>query len=358
MIVRTKTEAKGGITDREKEQLSMHTRKWIENALSTEPVNSERLNAAIKDLYRVSGLKEPRVVIVPSPRIMALSGGIASAIWYCKKNSDSATFAATHDATRAATHDATDSATDDETRVATFSATFDATDIVSDISQRYGISSSFLKNCISSWWRMHQGGNMWSSFDCYLSALRDVIGLELPVFDKYKAWEDCAKEGGFRIMHEEFCIVSDRPAVLKIDEQNRPHCEDGPSHQWRDGWSLYHWHGVKVPEEWIMEKSLDAKTAITWENMEQRRAACEIVGWSNILKELNAKTIDKNSNPFVGELLEVDLPDIGREKFLKVKCGTDREFALPVPPDMKRASQAQAWLNFTTEDNYLPMVRT
>jgi hypothetical protein len=39
-------------------------------------------------------------------------------------------------------------------------------------------------------------------------------------------------------------------------------------------------------------------------------------------------------------------------------CGTGREFALPVPPDMVRASQAQAWLNFTTEDMYIPEVRT
>ena len=90
----------------------------------------------------------------------------------------------------------------------------------------------------------------------------------------------------------------------------------------------------------------------------QRRCACEILGWNTILNELDAVSIDKNKNPMVGELLEVKIPDIGRERFLRVKCGTDREFALPVPPDMQSASQAQAWLNFTTEDMYLPKVRT
>ena len=45
----------------------------------------------------------------------------------------------------------------------------------------------------------------------------------------------------------------------------------------------------------------------------------------------------------IGTLLEVDIPDIGREKFLRVLCGTGREFALPVPPDMKTALQANAW---------------
>ena len=45
----------------------------------------------------------------------------------------------------------------------------------------------------------------------------------------------------------------------------------------------------------------------------------------------------------IGTLLEVNLPDIGKEKFLKVLCGTGREFAIPVPPFMKTALEANAW---------------
>ena len=65
-------------------------------------------------------------------------------------------------------------------------------------------------------------------------------------------------------------------------------------------------------------------------NVEQRRAACELVGWVNILSQLNAKTIDIDDDD-IGTLLEVEIPDSGKEKFLQVKCGTGREFALPVP---------------------------
>jgi len=63
-----------------------------------------------------------------------------------------------------------------------------------------------------------------------------------------KLWEECVVHGGFRVLHEDFCMVSDFPEILLKDEQNRPHCENGPSHKWRDGWSLYHWHGVSIPE--------------------------------------------------------------------------------------------------------------
>ena len=118
-------------------------------------------------------------------------------------------------------------------------------------------------------------------------------------------------------MHEDFCMVSDFPEVLMVDDQNRPHCENGPSHKWRDGWSIYHWHGVKVPSEWIEDKkTLTGAIALAVENTEQRRAACEIVGWDNVLKQLKAKVINKHENPEIGELLEVNIPDSGKERLL------------------------------------------
>ena len=104
---------------------------------------------------------------------------------------------------------------------------------------------------------------------------------------------------------------------------------------------------------------LTAKIALTWNNIEQRRCACEILGWVKILRELNAKIIDEDNDPEVGTLVEVDIPDIGREKFLRVLCGTKREFALPVPPEMKTALEANAWtFGFSSKDFVIPEVRT
>lgn len=199
---------------------------------------------------------------------------------------------------------------------------------------------------------------MWAGYDSYLSAARDILGLKLPVHEKYAAWEQCAIEGGFRVMHEDFCMVSDFPEILRVDNENRPHCENGPSHRWRDGWSLYYWHGVSIPGEWVSGKPPSAKEALTWSNIEQRRAACEIVGWAKILRELNARVIDEDGDEEIGTLLEVDLPDSGRERFLQVKCGTGRQFALPVPPDMKTAIQANAWTYGLDPKDFSPEVRT
>ena len=54
-------------------------------------------------------------------------------------------------------------------------------------------------------------------------------------------------------------------------------------------------------------------------------------------------SIDKDDDPMVGELVEVTIPEIGKERFLRVVCGTGRKFALPVPPNMKTALEANAW---------------
>ena len=98
---------------------------------------------------------------------------------------------------------------------------------------------------------------------------------------------------------------------------------------------------------------------MTWVNIEQRRAACEILGWAKILKELDAKIINEDGDPEIGTLVEVNLPDLGKERFLRVLCGTKREFAIPVPPDMKTAVAAQAWTwGLELEDFIVPEVRT
>ena len=210
------------------------------------------------------------------------------------------------------------------------------------------------------WSSVYQGGAYWAQYDSYLTAMRDILGLRLKEHENYKYWEEAAIHGTFRVMHEKFCIVSDFPEMLKIDDQNRAHGQDGPSHRWRDGWSLYHWHGVAVPEHWIIKKeTLTAKEAMTWVNIEQRRAAIEIVGWANVLEQLDAKIINEDGDPEIGTLVEVNLPDLGRERFLKVKCGTGRIFAIPVPPDTKTALEGQAWtFGVELKDFTVPEVRT
>lgn len=90
----------------------------------------------------------------------------------------------------------------------------------------------------------------------------------------------------------------------------------------------------------------------------QRRAAAEILGWARILEELQPTVIDRNADPEIGTLLRCDLPDSPGEQFLRVKCGTQREFVLPVPPDVRTAQEANAWTYGLKGDEYKLEART
>ena len=153
-------------------------------------------------------------------------------------------------------------------------------------------------------------------------------------------------------------ICVEQPCLHIADD--RLHREDGPAVEWPAGEAYYFWRGTQVPKDWIEDrKHLDAKTALTWGNIEQRRAACEMIGWHRILSELKAKTINRHSDPQIGELVEVILPDSGKERFLRVLCGTGREFALPVPREMKSAIEAQAWTwGLSPKEFKQPEIRT
>ena len=303
-IVRTATRCTGGVTPEEKTRLDAHAAKWIANAMRTDPVAPERLVPAIKALYAAAGLKEPRVVIAPSPLVMAFAGGFAAAIWWARKNHARALREGfTWPATRAATYAATYAATRAATRAATYAATRAATDaerfakLALDLGREFAVDQRLMLWCANLWYGIYQGGSMWSAWDCYLSAFRDVLGLVLPAHEKYRAWEACAVEGGFRIVHEEFCIVSDRPEVLTLDEQNRPHNATGPSHRWRDGWSLYHWHGVRIADE--MRHLIEAPERITVAeieaetNAEVRRVMIERYGPARYVADSGAVVVEQ-----------------------------------------------------------------
>ena len=196
----------------------------------------------------------------------------------------------------------------------------------------------------------------WVSF---YSFMKEVVGVKN--IDILEGLYQMTLSCGWTTILGDHCIIQDRPKSIKLDEQNRAHCENGPAIEYRDGFSVMCWHGTRFPREWILN-GISASEALKVDNSELRRVACEIVGWQNILEQLNYQVIEKDEDPMIGTLVEVDLPvsedESSLEKFLMVQCGTGRNFALPVPPDMKTALQANAWTYGLEAHEYNPEVRT
>ena len=163
-------------------------------------------------------------------------------------------------------------------------------------------------------------------------------------------------------------IITDRPRPLKRDVENRLHCEDGPALEYRDGFSIYAWHGVRIPGEWVENrKTIDPALILKSENVEQRAAGAAMIGWPRMLSVLKARTIDKHASNDVGELIELTLPGLSQPgRFLKARCPRNGIIVEGVPYvsdidnlPIDTAIAAQAWRIGDPQSEYIhPSHRT
>ena len=256
---------------------------------------------------------------------------------------------ATSSATRSATYSATESATDSATAGATRSATVIATE--SAINEKWYVGDAGCAQACKeykeealicaqkAYHNMWQGGNQWSAYDSFLSFFRHVAKLNID-YSKWDAWETLSLHSGPRVVHKDFCIISDRPEILLVDEQNRPHCDTGPFCRWRDGVALYAVHGHYTPA-WIIERPdlitvalIDAET-----NAETRRIMIDKFGAARFVTEGGGQLID--NDPVHGKLWRRNRKDDSPILMLEVQNptvepdGTVRTFWLRVHPECR-----------------------
>ena len=183
-----------------------------------------------------------------------------------------------------------------------------------------------LKNQVWAQVRDQVRAQVYGSHDAHWLGFYDFFATECHIADaeRLRPLMDLAQACGWWAPYQDAVIFQDRHSILRRDDQHRLHCETGPAVAYPDGYRLFFWHGTAVPGHWITHKSdLLPEAVLRTANVEQRRAGCEILGWERILNELRAVEIDANPNPQIGTLLEVDLPDAGKEKFLRVNLAAE-----------------------------------
>jgi hypothetical protein len=425
-IIRRPDFAGGDITDEEREKMAAHSALWIERAFRTEPADPRLIEEAIIGIYRAAKLAEPRVVLVPSPFVMAMAGGIAATWRYLFENNplseqeqrvsfdamidsvtNHATNHATYYATRTGTADATFNARRDRIYQATgavitdvigdavYGVTKDATNNATRIAKKLvfpvapdlaiqeatinaiyavtGATRNTIRDTTQSWleladsfvgpewgkaalasadrWEhVYQSGNMEASDECFLTAARDIFGIQFTNHAGYAAWERAAINGGFRWMHPKFCLVSDFPEVLRVNARNQPHAEFGPSRRWRDGWSLWHLNGVRV-EQWMAEShpdEIDAREVLQILNVDQRRELIRRMKVERFIYQLGPRlrVLDKESREIGGEycLLAVDMNHGEPWRFLQMVNQSTGEFHIEaVPRECETVRHALNW---------------
>jgi len=203
-----------------------------------------------------------------------------------------------------------------------------------------------LNNCC---YGQHSAG--WLSFyDFFNPYLPDIIA-------PLEGQMEVAKSAHWWWPFEYACIICDRPEVLKRDDEGRLHCEDGPAVKYRDGYSVYAWHGTRIPG-WIVEEpeKLDKTNIFGEENQEIRRAMIEKYGFAKFLEDAGAKLIQEDNRGKLVSITGIDGND-DESLFVIVTDSThpDQKYALGVPPETKTAAEGVAKsFGFEKPEDYNP----
>jgi hypothetical protein len=174
----------------------------------------------------------------------------------------------------------------------------------------------------------------------------------------------CAKQCGWIVPLKDHCFVSAKLAHVRYNADGQIHAEKSPALEYPDGWGVAVFQGQQIPLKWL-ENPPSASEMLSWPNVDQRQAGCELLGWHNILEELDSVSIDKHENPEIGELLKVTMVDpedsseTSEELFLRYRCPTQRTFAtLVTDSQAQTAQQAQNWMQQIPEGlDYAPAFR-
>jgi hypothetical protein len=354
------------LTDSQIAAMPRYVEEYLRRGLATEPADRLEAERAIADAYRMAHLPPPQAFIwLGSP----LAGGIASAILV--RDQVWEVWAQVEDLVRAQVRAQVGAqvwAQVGEVRAQVGAQVGEVwAQVAAQVRAQVGeVRAQVGAQVVDQVWAQVGDqtakagyGSHDSDWLAFYRFFRDECGLS--IFELLDPLDRLSRAAGWWWPFKHICIVTERPDRLERDEQHRLHCADGPALRYPDGWSIYAWHGTRIPAEWIEDKSaLTAKVALSQTNIELRRAAIDIVGWHRILRELDATTIDEHPDPAVGALLEVQLPDLPtRSRFLRVLCGTRREFAIGVPNECNSAIEAQAWLTGMPEGQFqLPTTRS
>ena len=243
-------------------RLAEYREKWKGIGLSTEPIDRAKCRKNIEVAYRMTDRKPPRdFLYFESPLGMLLARSVLASVSDSVRDSVSAAVSAAV--------------------LASVSAS------VSD-SVRAAVSAFF-------WWYR------WGTDDCAWLSFYDVFDCETTVIDKHPMLERLhqlgvvAKEAGYFLPFDQWALLSSRPLTLHRDDRERLHAEGAPAMSWSDGWAIWAWHGVRVPQAVIeAPQKLTINQLEQEPNIEVRRIMIQRFGQERYLLQSGAKKIHED----------------------------------------------------------------
>ncbi|MEG4027967.1 leucine-rich repeat domain-containing protein [Microcoleus sp. POL8_C6] len=325
--------------------------------LSTTPIDAQKATEAVKVAYAAIGLEEPSVIICSSPRDvylqifkllkhdhsqngsdeysnrwgkklyrkwMSLVGEFASpGVW--KYDLDRMTIEPEADSTLSSLmRQLVDEYERSERTMENFFS-----DLLFDLRFLETPTTLFKEIYLTQWYISSLGINL-------SQKAQEILRCQKLLF------EHC----GWIFPFEKICFVCDRPRHLRFDSQNRLHAEAEPAIEFADGWKIYFYHGVRLPEQYgqLHPNQWQSQWLLTEINAEVRRVLIQGIGYARIIQELSAKQKDSWQEY---ALLQIDNIEAQPICLLKMTCpSTGFIHAVRVPPNLRSAREAIRWVNW------------
>ena len=168
----------------------------------------------------------------------------------------------------------------------------------------------------------------------------------------------------FYWMFPDTVIISRNASRLHLDDFHRVHNPDGTAVSYEDGWKLWSWHGVSVPQS-VIESSHETTVSDieSEENVEVRRVMMSIYGEERFLLDSGATVVHEDE---FGTLYRKEWDNEDDEPLVMVRVknstaeldGTFKTYFLRVPPELPTARAAVAWTFGLNSADYAPAKET
>lgn len=279
------------LTPLQKSHILSIREKWRAYALSTERIDRERAAQAVKAVYASSGLPEPEMVFFDSPHaaLRQPKNLLASFLGSLLRGKIEKELGIQEGSLLR---------NQLEDRLETEVRDYLKRQMWSSLANQFGLQvgkSLWLElrkqlgsqndNCIQpELWAPHG-----SFFDFFIS----VLNCEYPP-TKWEALESVVRECGWIFPWRKTCFVCDRPSKLSFDNQRLLHAEAQPAIQFTDGFCLYAYHGVTIPEKYgiLPPQQWQAQWILQEDDLELKQVLIQGIGMLRIRKELGNIELD------------------------------------------------------------------
>ena len=160
-------------------------------------------------------------------------------------------------------------------------------------------------------------------------------------------WENLATHAFHWWPKDGLCVCSHKPTAIHWNnEKTRLHADGRKAVEFSDGWGVYCFDGVRLPDKYgaLKSKEWQSKWILEEENAELKMTLIKGIGYEKMCQDLEAKKVDSWREY---ELLRIENVDVEPIQLNKMTCpSTGKIHVHRVPPDIKSAREAIRWSNF------------